>query len=338
MDSLKKIIYYNSNYLDVKNGGISAWQGIRIIDKDVFLICGTTNPTPQTGNGIIYSGNLSFTNGSIFYLNVPNSKYTSIYGPNYNFETGIFNFVGSFTDQNNYTKGFLYTGKLNNVEILNNKNYLYPSVNKKYEIVFVHSIINDFMVGNAGNNDSFDVFSFLYNINDLKKPIEIKFPNSKTTTTYGICYNTYNNTYTLVGGYSQKKIQINKIYQENIILPIGNAFIVNYNPTTNTFENWTTIQLPLTNDIVSHIQGISNYFNIDGKYSICIDAISKSKNIGYYATITRDKSLGFIVNKFNKVKYGNDGISTINSVANNNIVGLNISLKNNQAFQASILD
>ena len=56
------VIYYNSNYLNVRNGGVSTWQGSRNISPDLFLICGPTNPTPQIGQWIIYSGNIAFTN------------------------------------------------------------------------------------------------------------------------------------------------------------------------------------------------------------------------------------------------------------------------------------
>ena len=123
------VIYYNSNYLNVRNGGVSAWQGSRNISPDLFLICGTTNPTPQTGQGIIYSGNIAFTNGSIYYLNVPLSQYTSVYGPNYDPDTGIYNFVGSYSDYlNSNTKGFIYTGRLSEKSLEIPDNYSYPNV------------------------------------------------------------------------------------------------------------------------------------------------------------------------------------------------------------------
>ncbi len=336
LSNSKNIVYYNTNYIDVKNGNISAWQGARAISQDIFLLCGTTNPTPQTGSGVIYSGNLSFTNGLVYYLNVPNSIYTSVYGPNYNQDTGIYNFVGSYVDQTGYTKGFVYTGKLFQLALESNKNYLYPSLNNSYQIVFVHSISNGYFVGNAGNPNVTDTFSFLYNISDVKNPIQIMFPGSETTTAYGIWYNSYNNTYTIVGGYSPTKIPINLIYS-NLISPIDKPFIVDYNPSTNTFENWTTLQLPLNIDALAHIQGISGFYEIDGVYSICIDTLNNSENFGYYAVIIRDNTYGFIVTKFNQIKYGSNGISTINSVANNNVVGLNIDNKGNQTFQATIL-
>ncbi len=338
MSSNLNVVYYNSNYLDVKNQGVSAWQGSRAITEDVYLLCGTTNPTPQTGQGIIYSGNISFTQGQIYYQNVPNSLYTSVYGPNYDFNTGIYNFVGSYVDQTTFTRGYIYTGRLNNTELAIQTNYSYPSVNNLYNIVFVHSISNGYAVGNAGNDGSTDTFAFAYKISDLKNPIEIKYPGSATTTVYGIWYNDYNGKYTLVGGYSpNRQIPINQIYFNGLPQPIGKPFIVDYDPVQDIFENWTTISLPLNVDALAHIEGISGLFGIDGLYTLAIDTINNSANFGYYSVITRDNTFGFVVNKFTEVRYDKDGISTINSVADNNIVGLYISPSGNEAFQAKIL-
>ncbi len=198
-------------------------------------------------------------------------------------------------------------------------------------------LCNNYTLGNAGSTNSDDTYSFLYNVDNLKKPIEIKYPGSNTTTAYGIWYNKDNNLYTIVGGYSPKKIPIEDIYLNGIPTPIGKSFVVDYNPVKNEFTNWTTLQLPLNVDALSHIEGISGFFQLDGIYSIAIDTINNSANFGYYATIIRDKTFGFIVTKFTEIKYNSDGISTINSVANNNVVGLNISTKGNQSFQAKIL-
>ncbi len=337
--SNQNVVYYNSNYLDVRAGGVSAWQGSRNVSEDVFLLCGTTNPSPQAGEGIIYSGNISFSDGKIYYQNVPNALYTSVYGPNYDLTTGIYNFVGSYVDQTTFTRGYIYTGRLNESELVIPKNYSYPSVNNNYNIVFVHSISNGYTVGNAGNSGSTDTFSFLYKISDLKNPIEIKYPGSLTTTSYGIWYNDYNNTYTIVGGYSpNRSIPISMIYMDGIPTPIGRPFIVDYNPASGQFENWTTLSLPLNVDALAHIEGISGFFGIDELYSLSIDTINNSANFGYYAVISRDNTFGFVVNKFTEIKYGSNGISTINSAANNNIVGLYISEQGNQSFQAKILN
>lgn len=337
MSKNENVIYYNSDYLNVRSGGISAWQGSRAVSEDVYLLCGTTNPTPQTGEGLIYSGNLSFTNGSIYYLNVPNALYTSVYGPNYNSETGIFNFVGSYVDQTTNTKGFIYTGRLDELALANPKNYSYPKINNEYNIVFVHSVSNGFCVGNAGNTNSDDTLAFLYDIKDLSKPIPVEFPDSGTTTVYGIWFNSTSNTYTIVGGYSPLKIPINKIYFGGLPVPFGQAFVVDYDPSKKIFINWTSLNLPLGREILSHIEGISGLFGVDGVYTLSIDTINNSRNFGYYAVIIRDPEYNFVVSKFTEIKFASNGLSTINSVANNNAVGLYISSTGNKAFQAKIL-
>ena len=326
--------YYNSSYLSVINGGISAWQGIRYINENIFLICGTTNPTPTTGMGIIYSGNISFTDGNIFYLNVPSSTSTSVYGPDY--DNGIYNFVGSFNQNNNLniTKGFVYTGSLNNQSLNNNLNYYYPSVNNLYNIVFIHSFKNNYLVGNAGNTDNNDTLSFLYNINNLNECIEIKYPGSSTTTSYGIWYDKISNIYIIVGGYSNDEICINDIYKNRLPTPIGKNFIVFFDPIKNNFFNWTTLLLPLKDILLSHIEGISGYKDLNNVFSLSLDIISlNSQRLGYYAVIVPDKENIFRIEQFVNINYP-EGISTSNSVANNNIVGL--SLNNTIAFQAVI--
>ena len=98
------INYFNGNSLLINTpqgkeyGGISAWQGIRSLGSNIYLICGTTNPTPNTGKGLIYIGDINCQNGETYYINVPNSLGTSLYGPNYDKDNGIYSFVGSYSD------------------------------------------------------------------------------------------------------------------------------------------------------------------------------------------------------------------------------------------------
>ncbi len=331
------VLYYNANYFNIRNGGVSAWQGLRNVAEDVFLLCGTTKPNPQKGEGIIYSGNISFTSGTVYYLNVPNALYTSVYGPNYNFNTGIYNFVGSYQDQTTNTKGFIYTGRLDELSLANPKNYSYPKINNTYDIVFVHSISNDYCVGNAGNIGQSDTLAFIYNINKLNEPIQVSFPGSKTTTVYGIWYNKSLNNYTIVGGFSPLNILINKIYFNGIPLPIGQSFLVDFNPETNIFTNWTVLDLPLRTTTLSHIQGISGFFNNDDVYSLSIDTINNDKNFGYYANVIRNKDFNFIVSKFIPIQYGSQGISSVNSVANNSVVGISVTTNGVESYQAVVI-
>ena len=342
------INYFNTNNslietpLGSQYGGVSAWQGIRYLGSDTYLISGTTNPDPNTGIGLIYIGNINCENGVYFYQNVPNSISTSVYGPNYDSNTGIYTFVGSYLDYNLNTNGYVYTGNLNKDSLSNVNNYFYPSVNLNFNTTFLHSNSNGLIIGNSGNKNSDTTISYIYdieNLNEIKK--EIKFPNSKTTTTYGIWFNK-EFSYTLVGGYSMENVNIDKIYLPNgLINPIGNAFIVDYNSKTNTFSNWTPIIYDDSGVVLeNHFQGI--YGNEDGTYSINADVLNLSENIlpqGYYLTVGRNVRNEFEYNTNNwiKLKYDNFGITSSNSVANNKIVGLFIG-SSNVSYQAEIIN
>jgi len=340
------INYFNANSLLVNTpqgneyGGISAWQGIRSLGSDIYLICGTTNPSPNTGYGLIYIGNINCQNGEIYYLNIPNSSGTSVYGPNYDIDNGIYTFVGSYTDIEQNIYGFVYQGNLN--DLTNESNFFYPSINQYYNTTFFHSFSNNLFVGNSGNKDkNDDTVSYIYDMNDLVlvKTV-IKYPNSGTTTSYGIWYNG-NDIYTIVGGYSPLNISINKIYRDDgIIIPIGNAFIVDYNSKTNTFFNWTSISYG--DNLLTHFEGISR--NSNGTYSINVDTIDLKTSLlptGYFLTIDRNDKNEFVYNLSNSVKilYNEDGISSSNSVVDNKVVGLYISNDNTRiSYQAEIIN
>ena len=339
------INYYNGNSLLINTpqgyeyGGISAWQGLRSLGSDIYLICGTTNPSPNTGYGLIYIGNINCQNGQIYYLNVLNSVGTSIYGPNYDKDNGIYSFVGSYSDIQQNIYGFVYQGHLN--ELSNPSNFFYPNINQYYNTTFFHSFSNNLFVGNSGNtNKDNDTVSYIYDMNDLVRvKTVIKYPNSETTTTYGIWYNS-NNIYTIVGGYSPKNISVDQIYTDNGIKPIGNAFIADYNYETNTFYNWTSISYG--NNLLTHFEGISG--NSDGTYSINADVIDIKKSplpTGYFLTITRNKRNEFVYNLSNSVKilYNGNGISSSNSVSGNKVVGLYIGNDNTKvSYQAEIIN
>lgn len=321
-------------------GAISALQGIRSLGSDIYLICGTTNPNPNTGYGYFYIGEIDCISGTSYYLNVPESLGTSLYGPDYNKENGIYTFVGSFLNYKQNINGFIFQGTLND---LNNKlNFSFPSVNSIFDTTFLHSYSNGLFVGNSGNsNDVINLKSYIYDINNLNNiKTEILFPGSVTTTSYGIIYND-NNIYTIVGGYTNKKINIKDIYNKSgIINPFGTAFIVDYNSLTNIFSNWTSINK--NENSVTHFQGIS--LNEDNTYSINADSVNllESKlQKGYYLKISRNARGEFISNVDNWIElaYKNEGFTSSNSVANNKVVGLYILNNNIQiSYQAEIIN
>jgi hypothetical protein len=336
MEKNRKVTLYNSLLLDVINGGALFWQGIRYLDQDVFLISGTTKPSPSTGQGIIYIGNISCTNGQIYNLNVPDSQGTSVYGPNYDKTNGIFNFVGSYTSSNGI-KGFIFTGRYEN--FTNPLNYSYPSVNNIYEKVFIHSIMNNYLVGNAGNISISAPagISFIYNINNVNNLIPISYPGAITTTTYGIWYNG-DNMYTIVGGFTIVPKTINEIYPNCLPIPIGKNFIADYNASTNTFSNW--ISLKFTRDArVTHIEGISGFPDNPYLYSLAVDILSLETGVktAYWALIHHHGPYNKILKLVN-VNYRASAINSSNSVATNNIVGVSVSVitGTNVVYQAII--
>lgn len=355
MSQIAQVNFFNTNnsLIDTPKGpqygGVSAWQGIRYLGSDVYLMCGTTNPNPNAGYGLIYIGNINCTDGDYYYLNVPKNIgiATSLYGPNYDKNTGIYTFVGSYTNYNYEIKGFVYNGTLNKDDLENPNNFFYPNINLSYEITFLHSNANGLMVGNSGNigntfENNLETISYIYDINnlsDIKK--EIKFPGSKTTTTYGIWYNG-DNSYTLVGGYSQNDVPINSIYKPNgIIDPIGSAFVVDYDCATNTFSNWTSINYKdNTNSFITHFEGI--YGNENGTYSINADVLNLSLSYipqGYFLTISRNEKKEFVYNFDNwiKLSYDDNGITSSNSVANNKVIGLYVG-QENVCYQCEIVN
>lgn len=345
---MSQVNFFNTNsaLIDTPKGpqygGVSAWQGIRYLGADTYLLCGTTNPNPNAGYGLIYIGEINCIDGKFYYLNVPIDVgiATSVYGPNYDPNTGIYTFVGSYTNYSYEVKGFVYSGTLDDSSLKNPNNFSYPSVNTSYDTTFLHSNSNGLTVGNSGSKSG--TISYIYDTNDLTQiKKQIKFPNSTTTTTYGIWFNG-NNSYTLVGGYSSIEVQIKNInLPSGIINPIERAFIVDYNSETNSFSNWTSINF--LNDVksfITHFQGI--YGNEDGTYSINADVLNLSSGPipqGYFLTISRNIKNEFVTNFENwiELEYGGGGTSSSNSVANNKVVGLFIG-EQNASFQCSIIN
>ena len=344
VDGITDVFYTNGLFSGPE---VSAWQGIRPLGGENYLIVGTTTPGPTTGQGIIYNGNISYTNGRTFNLSVPDASYSSIYGPDFDNSTGNCTFVGSYNKPNiANTFGFVYQGTLNQHNLDISSNYVYPEIfNNSYKTTFLHSTMNNYVVGNS-QDFSGNTISFIYNIVDLSSNdayTEIKYPLSQTTTTYGIWYNG-ENSYTIVGGYSLDKVDFLNIYKNGNPTPYGNAFIAEFNSLTNIVYNYTTIPFDEGTNIISHIQGISGFDEIKHKYTIAYNVLDLSEGSikGYLGKITRNEQNIFSATQFNEIIYPENpfAITTANSVADNKIVGLILVERNSDyfPFQSSTLD
>lgn len=339
----KQVEYFNTNNINSPLG-VSVWQGIAKYGNQL-LIVGTSEPGPNTGQGALYFGDIRCYNGTTYTLSVPltaqtKAQYSSVYGPRYDSVTGLFTFVGSYTllnDTNIYA--FLFRGTL--ADLSNPSNYVlqmqYSS--PAHIISFTHSTYGNFAVGNSGSAASQDTESWIYNIT-TQAYTTISFPGSKTTTTYGIVKNP-NGSYTIVGGYStSEQVSIKDIYFKNgFVKPVQYAFAADYNGTTNTFSNWSTIQYE--NNYATHFEGISTTNN-PNVYSISADVLGlNNDSTGFFLTIERQLSGSFVPNNWVSINYGKStgkkGLSTSNSVIDNNIVGLFIGPNGStSAFQATV--
>jgi hypothetical protein len=338
----KQVEYFNTNNINAPLG-VSVWQGIAKYGNQL-LIVGTSEPGPNTGQGVIYFGDIRCYNGTTYTLSVPltsqtTAQYSSVYGPRYDTSSGLFTIVGSYTllnDTNIYA--FLFRGTLSN--LTNPSNYVlqmqYSS--PAHIISFTHSTYGNFAVGNSGSAAAQDTESWIYNIT-TQSYTTISFPGSKTTTTYGIVKN-LNGSYTIVGGYStSEQVSIKDIYINGLVKPVQYAFAADYNEITNTFSNWSTIQYQ--NNYTTHFEGISTTTN-PNVYSISADVLGLNNDTtGFFLTIERQQNGSFVPNNWVSINYGKSirqkGLTTSNSVIDNNIVGLFIGPNGStSAFQATV--
>lgn len=305
-----QVTYYNTKNINIPQG-VAVWQGMAQYNNEL-IICGTTLPGPTTGQGLIYFGNIdcSSSNPSYNILSVPDASYSSVYGPRYN-PTTNYTFVGSYnnpSDTNTY--GFLYRGPLSGLN--NAENYVLKMnyTNPSYLITFTHSTDGNFAVGNSGEVSGLVTNSWIYNIT-TKNYTTITYPGSSTTTTYGIVQNT-DGTYTIAGGYS---VNPNSAYLES-------GFVVDMDATGTIFSRWSSFKFGFA---FTHFEGISITSN-SNVYTLATDSINTSNlQLGYAALITRIEDR-FIEVSTVKIDYGasisTSGITTCNSIQNNNVVGL----------------
>lgn len=70
---MAQVNFYNINNALIETpkgpqyGGVSAWQGIRYLGSNIYLLCGTTNHNPNVGYGLIYVGEINCINWKFYY-------------------------------------------------------------------------------------------------------------------------------------------------------------------------------------------------------------------------------------------------------------------------------
>lgn len=133
----------------------------------------------------------------------------------------------------------------------------------------------------------------LYNLSDLgvetfgSFPTDID-PRAASTSFNGIWYNG-GTSYTICGSYSTS--YVNNV--ETPTQPMGHAFLVDYDSSTNQFSNWTVYDDPLAPGSFSSFVGITS--TTPGVYTIAADsaAVRTPSSQGSWVTIQRNADGSF---------------------------------------------
>lgn len=311
--------------------GILYWNGIRKLNNNFYLTCGTN----IYNQGVLNIGSMiNYNNNNNYIISYPGSIITNLYNVDY-IGNEIYRLVGVYSINPNHINGFLYEGKLNQ---FSNKDY-YKNILIGSEYTYIHSVMGNILIGNCDDikEEKNIISAFLYII-DIGKIINVVYPESITNTVFGI-WNNGNNNYTICGSYSNDYIPITDIYFENGIKPVGNAFLVNYNTSTEEFSNWTTFNSFNKKNILTQFQSIhSNQFNFY-ELSTNIFDIETNINIPGWVLINKDLEGNFMVNKWIDIKYPfPNHLSSSNSVVDDIIVGTYVGDDGYPtAFQAKLL-
>jgi len=324
------VTFFNGNDVKVTNG-VYVWQGIARNFDNKLIMVGTTNPSPTTGEGVVYIGNRDFTNYKAFNLNVPNSEFTSIYGCRFLYfdenENAIYRFVGAYNNLNDVnTYAFVYEGPLQNVFYLKGWKLKVAYQYLKEPINFAHSTDGVLVVGNSGNVETNEFASWIYDVR-LNRFHTYNYPGAQTTTLYGIVQNT-ETSYTICGGFTDAIDKRVAGFVSDIVYDVATGNIV---PQIESFTTLSTLN-------IKHFEGISKTKNPD-VYTLAADGIGlQDKNTAFALKCKRiENERRFIFLGVVELKYNDSGFTTSNSIQNNVVVGFyNNSENQHVAWSATI--
>ncbi|WP_152050939.1 right-handed parallel beta-helix repeat-containing protein [Tautonia marina] len=307
---------------------VSGWQGIRAWSAPgEFMITGTSST-----NGLLYIGPISGTGGTSYAVNMPGAATTSVYGPDL-LESGDIRLVGSYRTGDDQVLGFVYQGALNDLGNAGNyRTIAYPGAQFNY----VHSTMERFAVGNAdgpeGNLPIGTGHAFLYDLEQEMFLPDLVYPGSTSTTAYGIWHNG-EASYTIAGGYTA--------LGPGSEGSIAQGYLVDFNAVTGELTNWTSFEPPsglIGVDLVTHFEGISG--EESGVYTISADAVtlgSGDDGQGYWLTIRRNADGSFSQGDWIPLTYpGSSGITSANSVAGNQVIGIVIAESGTFSYQSTV--
>ena len=331
------VSYYNADNVSMQP--VSVWQGLRgASGKGKYLITGTSNV-----NGLLFVGSIKGV-GNSYTVNYPGAATTSVYGPD-NLGGDNIRLVGSYKSLNLLSlatpvtvNGFLYQGKISQLQTAGG-HYLtidYPGAKYNY----VHSSNGGLAVGNydgpTGPGQPLGPgHDYIYSVATGIFVKNIVFPGSVSDTAYGIWHNG-GTSYTICGGYSN--LSVNNMNDQN--MPIGQAYMVDYNSSTRQFSHWTSFSNPdgtAGSATLTHFEGISSVKK--GVYTLNADSVlsgSSHGGQGSFVTVRRNPNGAFGNATWVNLNYpGSTGLTSSNAVYGNQVVGI-VSGTSQFAFQATV--
>lgn len=325
VNPVSSIDYYDTSAVSVQP--VSGWQGIRNASTpDHYLITGTSQ-----ANGLLYIGPITGAGGTTYLVNDPVATSTSVYGPD-DLGDGLLRLVGSYRDGGSTVHGFLFEGTT--VDLSTAANYTtidYPGAQFNY----VHSTMGGLAVGNAdgpeGNLPIGTGHAFMWDVASHSFLPDIVYPGSTSTTAYGIWHNG-GTSYTIAGGYTTGL---------DPTQPVSNAYLVDYDSATGQYTHWTSFAYPngvVGKDYVAHFEGLSSPEK--GVYTISGDSAETGAGHpvqGSLIAVHRNADGTFGHAYWVDLHYpGTVGLTSANSVAGNQVVGITLGSPSEFSYQATV--
>ena len=270
------------------------------------------NKQPQA---LLYRGPLYPTNSSGYiYLkpSFPNQTVTTsvFYGPNTslydpNIPAGNVRAVGSYKyceDGGTVDHGMMYQGSLDGVGSWTQINM--PDFVARGSVAFTipHSTMGDLVVGNYDLHQPASANAVIFNV---KTGVYTRMSVGALTTAYGIWQNDNpcGISYTIAGGFRDGN-------------DINVGYLVNYDAASGNFSNLTRFSYNNQPGIITHFEGITAFKN---GYSLAAEGDAGAA----FATVPRNSDGSFGYAQWVPVRNtATTGISTGNSVIDNNLIGI----------------
>jgi len=324
-DPVKSIRYFTPAGISLQP--VKSLQGLRGGDRPgEYLISGTTG---NNGDGLLFVGPITATGGKAYPVRVPGALSTSVYGPD-NLGGGRVRLVGSYINSGSDTRhGFLFEGTTTD---LTNGTGTYTTIDVAgATFTYVHSTMGGLAVGNADGPTVGDPQgtgeAFLYDVATKQFIGDIRFPDSVSSTAYGIWHNGGTN-YTICGGFSELSIDPNK--------PIGPGYLVDYDSSTGQFSHWKALNYPKGFNVVTHFEGISS--TEAGVYTLAASSVHTGSALpGSFVTVRRNADGSFSDGVWVDLAYPGSAATITTSVSGSALTGFGLGVNGSaQVFQATV--